>query len=53
MMEVIAIHGLGYNPLKLLQRDLLNVFRERVEVKVPISAYLQVGINSVVDFENN
>jgi hypothetical protein len=40
MLETIAIHGLGYNPHKLQQRELIAVFRERIEVKVPLSAYL-------------
>jgi len=38
--------------MKLTQRDLTMGFREKIEVRVPVSAFFHIGLNACVDCEN-
>ena len=52
MVEIFVIQGHGIDPTKITQRQLLVAFNQRIEIKLPVAAFFQVGINSSVDIEN-
>jgi hypothetical protein len=31
----------------------MKAFREKIEVKVPVSAFLHIGLNGAIEHENN
>jgi hypothetical protein len=33
-------------------RDLATGFREKMEIKLPVAAFFHIGINAIVDHEN-
>ena len=48
---VIKAHNLV--PSEGLKKEqVVSAFRERIELRIPISAYFMIGINSMIEFEN-
>lgn len=52
MLQTFVVAGQAADPEKLTQRALARGLRERIELRVPTSAYFHIGINACVDLEN-
>jgi hypothetical protein len=48
---VIEAHDL--EPKELKREHVVGAFRERIEFRIPISAYFLIGNNAVIEYENN
>ena len=52
MVDTFVVQGQNLNPEKLTHKGLLAAFSVRIDLKLPVSAFFQIGINACVEFEN-
>lgn len=53
MLKTFFVEGLGASQNNIPKEGLMQLVRTKFEMKLPVSAFLHIGMNGVIEHENN
>lgn len=53
MTNIFFVKSTEMNPKELTFEGILIALREKIDLKVPVSAFIHIGLNGCIEHENN
>ena len=53
MIKIFFVEAMEANPNNITKENVMMAMRMKFEMKLPVSAFFHVGLNAVIEHENN